>query len=88
MNILIFFLVVQGPRGFCGLGGIIYLSNEDSIDYSVGLGLGTNNYMDISSLWLILRLAKEYGIIKLKNYGDSHVAVNWMRKEIFCHNMF
>ena len=41
----------------CGAGGILYLSEEHSFAFSAGLGLGTNNFVELLALKLLIILA-------------------------------
>ena len=48
---------VAGVSQICGVGGILYLSDEHSFAFSAGLGLGTNNFAKLLALKLLITLA-------------------------------
>ena len=60
----------------CGVGGIIYLSEDHYIYFKVGLGLGTNNYVELLGIKLLLKLALEKQLTKIHVFGDLQLVIN------------
>ena len=58
--------------------GDLYYSKKSWIAFIFGLGQGTNNYAKLSSLRLLLCLAKECDIKELHIFGDSQVIIYWI----------
>ena len=48
-----------------------FSSNEHYVSFKVGLGSGTNNFVEICALKLLLSLAREKHIVKFQIFGDS-----------------
>ena len=46
-----------GSPHICGARGILYISDEHFFTFSVGLGLGTNNFAELFALKLLIILA-------------------------------
>jgi ribonuclease HI len=59
-----------------------------SFHIKLGLGQGTNNYVELLTLKLLLLFAKEKEILHLQIFGDSMNVINWARKLQQCHNIF
>ena len=53
----------------------------------MGLGEGTNNYGELSSLKLLLQFALEKGCINLHIFGDSLIIINWVNKVQQCRTL-
>jgi ribonuclease HI len=53
----------------------------------IGLGPGTNNYVELMSLKLLLLFAIEKRVESLQIFGDSLIVVNWARNTMKCHNI-
>lgn len=73
-------------NGRCGAGLIIHLSEEKIVKASVGLGQGSNNFVELKALhflfcWLILRNVREVQI-----FGDSMNTVKWFNGTQQCRN--
>jgi ribonuclease HI len=51
------------------------------------LGQGTNNFVELMALKLLLTFAGEKGILNLYIFGDSMVVITWLRKTQICHNI-
>ena len=58
--------------------GDLYYSKKSWIAFILGLGQGTNNYAELSSLRILLFLTKERDIKKLQIFGDSQVIIYWI----------
>jgi ribonuclease HI len=54
----------------------------------MGLGSGTNNYVELMALKLLLLFTREKGIQQIHIFGDSMNVINWARKHQTCHNIF
>jgi hypothetical protein len=54
----------------------------------MGLGQGTNNYVEILVLKLLLIYAIEKEIYHIQIFGDSMNVINWARKHQICHTIF
>jgi ribonuclease HI len=52
----------------------------------MGLGLRTNNYVELMALKLLLFVAKEKEVSSLQIFGDSILIINWIRNTQRCHN--
>jgi ribonuclease HI len=71
----------------CGGGAILHLSYSHLFKLKWGLGPGTNNFIELMPLKLLLTFVEEKGISNLQIFGDSMVIINWIRKSQKCHNM-
>ena len=65
-----------GVPQICGVGGILYLSDEHFFTFSAGLGLGTNNFAELLALKLLIILALKQGVHTLQIFGDSQLVIN------------
>ena len=65
---------------FCRVGGIIFLAHNASFSFKAGLGFGTNNFVELLVLWLLLRLARIKDLDKLIVHGDSMIVINSLNK--------
>jgi ribonuclease HI len=72
----------------CGGGIVLHLAENHSFHLKLGLGQGTNNYVELLTLKLLLLFTKEKEILHLQIYGDSMNVINWARKLQQCHNIF
>jgi len=50
--------------------------------------LGTNKYVELLALKLLLLFITEKEIQHIQIIGDSMNAINWARKHQICHNIF
>ena len=55
-----------GVPQICGAGGILYLFDEHSFAFSAGLGIGTNNFVELLTLKLLITLALKQGVQTLQ----------------------
>ena len=53
---------------------------------SLGLGAGTNNYVELMMLKLLLCFAIERNCKKVQVFGDSMVVIKWINKTQRCKN--
>ena len=68
----------------CGGGATLYLNPNHYFKISMGLGFGTNNYVELMTLKLLLCFAIERNCKKLQVFGDSTVVINWINKTQKC----
>lgn len=61
----------QGIQGTCHIAGVLYSSDGHFVKYKTALGPGTNNWAEINSLLVLLRLATERDIQNIQIHGDS-----------------
>jgi len=47
---------------------------------AMGLGNGTNNFIEIMALKVLLLFSKEKKVHSMKIFGDSMLFINWERK--------
>ena len=55
-----------------------FFSEDRFISFKAGLGNGSNNYTELLSLKLLLKLALDNQISKLQVFGDSQLVINWV----------
>jgi ribonuclease HI len=70
----------------CGGGGILYLSESHYYSMTFGFGTGTNNYVELMSLKLLIAFAIEKGCHSLNVFGDSLNVINWIKGTQRCTN--
>jgi ribonuclease HI len=71
----------------CGGGVVLYLTNTHYFNLTMGLGSGTNNYVELMALKVLLTIFRERGIDTLQLLGDSMVVLNWIRGAQACHHI-
>ena len=54
-----------GVPKICGVGGMLYMTDENYFSFKAGLGTGSNNYADICALKLLLTLARRNQLAKI-----------------------
>eukprot|EP00253_Pinus_taeda_P008065 PITA_08065 len=69
-----------------GAGIIIHLSPSHSLKASVGLGMGTNNFAELSALKLLLCWLIHRQVLQVQIFGDSSNVVNWVNGKFRCRN--
>jgi ribonuclease HI len=72
----------------CGGGVVLFLSDNHFYKIKMGLGQGTNNYVELMALKLLLQFVGEKGVQSIQIFGDSMNVINWSRKTQTCHNIF
>ena len=60
--------------GFC-----IFLNDSHFLEFSLGVGHGTNTKAELLSLWALLHTSHMMGIPLAQVYGDSQVIINWAK---------
>ena len=76
-----------GVPQICGACGILYLSDEHSFAFSVGLRLGTNNFAELLALKLLITLALKQWVQTLQVFGDSQLVINWISGKFRINNI-
>jgi ribonuclease HI len=61
-------------------GGILYLKENHFYKIKMGLGPGSNNYVELMSLKLLLTFVGEKGITTIQIFGDSLNVINWVQE--------
>lgn len=90
-------LIIQEniPSGFfdgasqnnrAGAGMSIHINPEHILKASVGLGSGTNNFAELSSLRLLLCWLLHKHITSIQLFGDSLNVINWINGLAACQN--
>lgn len=51
----------------------------------LGLGIGSNNFAELSALYNLLHFALSHHISQINIFGDSMVVVNWINNVTNCH---
>ena len=65
-------------QNICGGGALLFLSDSHWFEISAGLGEGTNNYVELLSLKILLLFTMEKGCRKINLFGDSLNVINWI----------
>ena len=62
-----------------GVGFCIFLNKTHHLEFSLGVGYGTNTKAELLSLWALLHSAQMMGIPLAHVFGDSIVIINWAK---------
>ena len=76
------FFYGASQNNLCGGGAILHLAENHSFELIVGLGEGSNNRVELSSLKLLLIFAVEKGCRTLQVFGYSLNVINWIKKNL------
>lgn len=68
----------------CGGGAILYLSNLHLFNIEMGLGGGSNNFIELSTGKFLIQFALEK-CKGLQLFGDSQVVFDWLNKNTRCY---
>lgn len=79
-------VVVENPS-LCGDGATLYLTEHNYVTFKEGLGEGTNNFVELCTLRLLLIKTIEWGCRSLQIFGDSMIVINWTTGILRCHNI-
>ena len=71
-----FYGSASGDPHLCGVGGILYLKDGHYFTFKVGLGVGTNNLVELYAMKLLLILELDKQITKIQVFGDSLLVIN------------
>ena len=74
-------------NNLCGGGAVLYLTESHYFILSMGLGGGTNNFVELMSLKLLLMFALENGCTDLNFLGDSLNVINWINQIQECRHL-
>eukprot|EP00253_Pinus_taeda_P017324 PITA_17324 len=69
-----------------GAGICIHINQDQSFKASVGLGQGTNNYVELVALRLLLCWALKKNILTIQIFRDSMNVVKWVNGTSMCQN--
>ena len=64
-----------GDPKICGAGGNLFITDDHYFSFKAGLGYGTNNFVELYALKLLLSLARDNHIDKIHIFGDSHLVI-------------
>ena len=64
---------------YAGAGYCIFINASHHLEFSLGVGHGTNTKAELLSLWALLLSSQMMGILLAHIYGDSKVIINWAR---------
>ena len=62
-----------------GAGFCIFLNDSHFLEFSLGVGHGTNTKAELLSLWALLHTSHMMGIPLAQVFGDSQVIINWAK---------
>ena len=62
-----------------GASFCIFLIDSHFLEFSLGVGYGTNTKAELLSLWALLHTSHMMGIPLVHVFGDSQVIINWAR---------
>ena len=71
----------------CGGGALLFLSDSHYFELTLGLEEGSNNYVELLSLKLLLIFATENGCRRLNIFGDSLNVINWIKGTQQCMHL-
>ena len=76
--LFMFFFNGAQQEGKCGAGMVIRLNDSHVINLNMGVGDGTNTFVDLISLWGLLWFTKKRGLLQLQIFGDSKIVIDWV----------
>ena len=71
----------------CGGGATLFLNSTHHFQITMGLGTGSNNYVELMALKILLCFGIERNYKKIQIFGDSSVIINWINKTQKCRNL-
>lgn len=60
----------------CGGGVVLFFNIQNYITFKEGLGLGTNNFIELCALRLLITKVLEWAVRNLQIFGDSKIIIN------------
>ena len=60
----------------CGGGAVLFFNLQNYINFKEALGLGTNNFVELSALILLMTKALEWSVTNMQIFGDSKIIIN------------
>ena len=73
----LFYGAYQGDPRTCGARGHIFLEDNQSIIFKVGVGECSNNLVELMALFWSILLALEKGVNSIYIYGDYILVFKW-----------
>ena len=74
-------------NNICGGGALLFLSDSHYFELTLGLGEGSNNYVELLSLKLLLIFIAEEGCQRINIFGDSLNVINWIKGTQQCRQL-
>jgi hypothetical protein len=71
-----------GKLGKCGASGVLFLNKDHKISFKVSLGEGTYNCIEMNSLWSLMTLVLEKGVLQFQILGNSKLVNDFIDGEI------
>eukprot|EP00253_Pinus_taeda_P020087 PITA_20087 len=69
----------------CGGGFILHINEHHRYLVKMGLGRGSNNFVELSAIRNLLHFALTHQHTNLNIFGDSMMVVNWINNASICH---
>ena len=66
----------SGDPKICGVGGVLFISDDHFYTFKAGLGIGTNNFFELIGLKLLLTLSLQLNFKQLQIFGDCQLVIN------------
>ena len=66
--------------------GVFYIYLSHWFSFKAGIGEGTNNFMELSAIRLLIRLAVEKQVKNMHVLGDSQIIIKWINGINKIHN--
>ena len=70
--------VENGDLRRCRASGYLYFSDNHWYSFKASLREGSNNFVQLSALRILLRLTVEHEALNLQIYGDSQIIIKWI----------
>ena len=81
------FFYWEAQDNICGGGALLFLTETYFYELVASLVEGSNNFVELMSLKLLLVFAAEKGCRNLNFMGDSMNVVNWINGTHQCRNL-
>jgi ribonuclease HI len=65
----------------CGVGYVLFFTDEHFFEGKSYLGPGSNNFGELEAMFLLLKAAKKKGCNYIQVFGDSELVIQWMKGE-------
>ena len=69
----------------CRASGNLYFSDNHWYSFKASLREGSSNFVQLSALRILLRLAVEHEALNLQIYGDSQIIIKWITSQNKIH---
>lgn len=69
----------------CGGGVVLFFNDHNFLHIKAGFDRGTNNFVELMALRLLLRKAWEWGVCSLQIFGDSKIILEWEKGTHRCN---